>query len=79
MYYSDYSFRQLISSYSTTSTTEQQNLVASDGSTNDDFGGSISIYGNMIAVGAYGDNSYTGDNKYKYIYIYCMHINLYIS
>ena len=42
---------------------EVAKLVASDGIINSQFGYSIAIYNNTIAVGAYGDNSYTGINK----------------
>ena len=44
------SLRSLISSSS--NTTEQQKLLASDGATSDSFGYSISMYNNLIAVGA---------------------------
>ena len=43
--------------------------MASDGTTSDRFGWSISIYDNMIAVGAYYDNSYAGDYNYIFIII----------
>ena len=37
--------------------------MASDGATIDNFGSSISIYKNTIAVGSYGDNSSAGNNN----------------
>ena len=36
-------------------------IVASDGVASDYFGRSVSMYGNMLAVGAYGDDSQRGD------------------
>ena len=36
-------------------------IVASDGVGDDYFGISVSMYGNMLAVGALGDDSYRGD------------------
>ena len=38
-------------------------LVASNGIVNDYFGNSISIYNNVIVVGAIGDNSYSGNQN----------------
>lgn len=40
--------------------TETAKLTASDGATNDWFGASVSISGDIIAVGAYGADSYIG-------------------
>ena len=39
---------------------EEKKLVASDGEINDFFGRSVSIYGNSVLVGAWGDTSYSG-------------------
>ena len=36
-------------------------IVASDGVGGDNFGRSVSMYGNMLAVGAYGDDTQRGD------------------
>ena len=36
-------------------------IVASDGVAYDYFGVSVSMYGNMLAVGAYYDDTYRGD------------------
>ena len=44
-------------------------LVASDGAPDDNFGYAISIYDNMIAVGAFGDDSYTGNILLMFQYI----------
>lgn len=43
-----------------TSWTEQQKLTASDGEAGDCFGYSVSIYGNFVVIGAYGDENSTG-------------------
>ena len=40
--------------------TQVAKLLASDGATYDLFGYSISIYNNLIAVGAYADDTTTG-------------------
>ena len=39
---------------------EQQKLTASDGETNDQFGGSVSISENTVIVGAEGDDAFSG-------------------
>ena len=41
--------------------TENTKIVASDSFQNDYFGVSVSMYGNMLAVGAYQDDTYRGD------------------
>jgi len=46
--------------------TQQAKLTASDASTDDYFGISVSISGDYIIVGAYGDDSYTGS---AYIFV----------
>jgi cysteine-rich repeat protein len=39
---------------------QQQKIIANDGAYEDNFGGSVSIQGDHIVVGAYGDNNNTG-------------------
>ena len=45
-----------------TAWTQQSQLLASDGSAGDVFGISVSVYGNIIVVGAYGDDTAGGTN-----------------
>jgi hypothetical protein len=39
---------------------QEQKLVPSDGAAKDYFGAAVSLYGDVIAVGAYGSDSFTG-------------------
>jgi uncharacterized protein (DUF2345 family) len=43
-----------------TNMTQNSRLVVSHGSANTDFGVSVSVYGNTVAIGGYGYSSYTG-------------------
>jgi hypothetical protein len=43
-----------------TTWTQQQKLTASDAATNDLFGISVSVSGDTVVVGAYGENNFTG-------------------
>jgi uncharacterized repeat protein (TIGR01451 family) len=45
-----------------TAWTEQQKLVASDGASDDDFGVSVSVSGDTVAIGAGGDDTAAGEN-----------------
>ena len=59
--------------------TQVAKLVASDGASNDQFGYSISVYDNIIAVGARSDDITNGgyDAGNIYMYIKCMHMYVY--
>ena len=45
--------------------TENQQLVASDGAVNDQFGCSVSVSGKVLVVGAAGDDTVRGGNTGK--------------
>ena len=45
-----------------TAWTQQSKLLASDGSANDWFGTSVSVYGNIIVVGAWYDDTASGSD-----------------
>ena len=48
---------------------EQQKLTASDGEENDVFGRSVSIYGDYIVVGAYGDDDNGSGSGSAYVFV----------
>jgi hypothetical protein len=49
---------------------QQSKLVASDGGADDNFGYSVSVYGDVIAVGAYYADTSAGSNAGEQCYIW---------
>ena len=56
------SYSETVRALSTTSYDIETKLVASDGSADDVFGTSVSVYGNIIVVGASGDDTAGGSD-----------------
>ena len=46
-----------------------QKIIASDGAANDQFGGSVSISGDTLVVGAYGDDANAFDSGSSYVFL----------
>ncbi|MFN7955460.1 MAG: hypothetical protein U0610_27295 [bacterium] len=51
-----------------TSWSQQAKLTASDGAANDSFGNSVSVYGNIAAIGAFGDDTAVSNGGSAYVF-----------